>query len=457
MADVAPGGDSVGHRAQMLVVGGLALAVTIVALGLILNLAIFTENLTTRDVNQEAADATEYQTTSVESVARASRYVNLNDKGNLASGLDRELTRINDRRARYVAGQGGLANVSVVSTETGTRIRQDDGTRNFTNVSGASTWTLATDVGETARFFQTIKRGGLMEVALSSSLDDLRLNAYHVVIRDSKDGTFENGDDEVYRVFVFQDGLTDNVYLTVQEPGESFADKTLDSLDPCTTQKAEVEVDLIRNTFGGNDCTDELDFFDGSMSSTYAIKYNNTADLLGATKGTYDILIDKDSLAGSTASNYASSPSDDPYAYTAFFEATVKTTYRTSDVAVTTQRRTHPVATLSSFPGFRPRIDTGTVQDNSDGTDASYDVTWEVSDRDGDLDEVRLYLTNRSANERKDSTTVSVSGDRAGPQTNTLSELSGHGGDYVIRIVVIDENGNVVSEKTEDTADGTDP
>lgn len=459
MADVRSGdGTYPGTgRAQMLVVGGLALAVTIVALGLILNLAIFTENLTTRDVNQGAADATEYQETSVESVARALRYVNLHDKGSLDSGLDREIGRINDRRARYVAGQGGLADVSVVSTEKGTRIRQVEGSRNFTNVTGVSDWTVATDVRETARFFQSIKRGGLVEVTLTGSLDDLRLNAYHIVIRDSNDGTFENGDDDVYRVFVFQDGTTNNVYLTVQEPGESFTDATLDSLDPCTTQKAVVEVDLIHNTFGGNDCTEELAFFDGTMSSTYEIAYNNTANLLGATKGTYDILIGKDTLSAATQDNYASSASSDPYAYTAFFEATVDASYRTSEVTVTTPRRTHPVASLSSFPGFPPRITTFDVEDNSDGTDAIYNVTWEVSDRDGDLHEVRVHLTDRDDNDRVATDETSVSGKHAGPQSSGVSELTGYGDNYVIRIVVIDDNGNVVSKKTEDTADGTDP
>lgn len=450
MADVGP---DHGDRAQMIVIGALALAVTLVALGLVLNLAIFTENLTTRDVNQEAADTAEHQETNVESVGRALRYVNLNDKGSLDSGLDREMRRLNERRARYTAGQGSLTNLSTVSTEKGTRIRQVDETRPFTNEGGVSDWTLATDVERTNRFVQRIDRGSLLDLSIPP---DLKSNSYHIAIKDA------NGD--IWRVYVFQAGSTSNAYLTVQEPGESMPSLNLDQLDVCMTQKTVVDLDLVDSEFGGGSCS-QLDFFDetvatSDMATSYTVMYNNTNTLLGSVEGTYDILIDKDSLSATTVSNYASSDTDDPFQHQAFFEATVETTYRRSQVAVTTTRRTHPVASLSSFPGFPPRVDTFDVQDNSDSDAAKYDVTWAVSDRDGDLDEVRLYLTNQSSDSRVDDETISVSGDSAGPTTthleyDPLAYDPGH--DYVIRIVVIDGNGNVVSKKVEDTADGTDP
>lgn len=458
MADVGPGmdADRDRNRAQMIVIGALALAVTLVALGLVLNLAIFTENLTTRDVNQEAADTAEHQETSVQSVARAMRYVNLNDKGSLDSGLNREMRRLNERHARYAAGQGSITNVSLVSTERGTRIRQVDETRKFTNESGVSDWTVATDVERTNRFFQRIDRGSLLDLSLLEP--DLKANSYHIAIKDS------NGD--IWRVYVFQISEPGNAYLTVQEPGESLTDLNLDQLELCTANQSKVELDLPNSKFGNSnaDC-DQLDFFGetasaSAMSTSYTVMYNNTDTLLGSVKGTYDILIDKDSLSASTVENYASSDTDDPFQHQAFFEATVETTYRRSEIAATTTRKTHPVASLSSFPGFLPRIDTFDVQDNSDSDAAKYDVTWAVSDRDGDLDEVRLYLTNKTDNERKDEKTISVSGDSAGPTTthleyDPLAYDSGH--DYVIRIVVLDQNGNVVSKKVEDTADGTDP
>lgn len=441
------------HRAQMIVVGGLALAVAIVALGLILNLTIFNENLTTRDINQEAADATGYGTTTVESVGRALRYVNLNDKGSLDSGLEREMRRLNRGSSRYSAGAGGLTNASLVSTERGTRIRQDDETRRFTNESGTGNWTVATDVERTARFDQQIDRGSLTDISVSAV--NLRLNAYHVAIRDS--------DGNVWRVYVFQAGGTSNAYLTVREPGESLSNLNLDQLELCISQDAKLDLDFVENRFD-TPC-DQLDFFGetlatSDMSSKYTIMYNNTDTTLGSVRGRYDILVDNDALSATVEDNYATSATEDPFQHAAVFEATITTTYRTSDISTSVTRTTQPVATLTSFPGFVPRIETFDVADHSDNytADAVYNVTWSVSDRDGDLQEVRLYLTNEGSSDRVDQETISVSGDRAGPRSDGLAELiSSSGSDYVVRIVVIDGEGNVVSEKTEDTADGTDP
>lgn len=475
MADV---GVTLGEdRAQLLIVGALALAVSLVALGLILNFAIYTENIATRDGNHDASEAAQYAAMTTESVGQALRHVNVDvkDSSKQKSALDREITLLNEHHGRYGASDGSIVDIRTKNRVKGTRIRQDDETRNFTDDAGVSEWTLATGVGETTRFHQDIKRGGLFEMLITQTKDDLRLNGYHVTIRDSVNGVLGDGDDEMWRVYVFQDSLTDFVYLTVQDPSETFTGNPEAFADfiteTCITRKPVVNLGLVHNEFGGdpnnpNDDCAQLSFFEddpntptpeGQLSAEYKIMYNNTATVTGATKGTYDILVDKTPVDQSPYASVGSG--NDPIAYEAFFRATVLTTYRSEDTSITTRRNTGPVASLTDFPGFNPEIIRFEVTDTSTGgvsSKAEFEVTWEVEDRDANLQEVRLILTKKSDDDRKDSDTVTVSGDHAGPNTTILTHSGGDdsGEIYFIRTRVIDQDGNVVSRTKEEAADG---
>jgi len=90
-------------------------------------------------------------------------------------------------------------------------------------------------------------------------------------------------------------------------------------------------------------------------------------------------------------------------------------------------------------------------------SDAEFDATWEVSDADGDLSSVDLTLTDDTAGETEDTTTVSASGDTASGTTRLVAAGDdGSGNAYTVEATVTDGAGNTdtatttVSE-TEDT------
>ncbi|MEF8825976.1 MAG: S8 family serine peptidase [Halapricum sp.] len=79
-------------------------------------------------------------------------------------------------------------------------------------------------------------------------------------------------------------------------------------------------------------------------------------------------------------------------------------------------------------------------------SDAEFDVSWDVSDADGDLDSVDLTLTGDTAGETEDSATVSVSGDTASGTTRLVAVGDdGSGNSYTVDATVTDGAGTTAS------------
>jgi len=95
--------------------------------------------------------------------------------------------------------------------------------------------------------------------------------------------------------------------------------------------------------------------------------------------------------------------------------------------------------------------------ETSDG-DAEFDVSWQVSDGDGDLSSVDLTLTDDTAGETEDTASVSVSGSDASGTTRLVAAGDdGSGNSYTVDATVTDSGGNTGSgstsvSETEDTA-----
>ena len=93
-------------------------------------------------------------------------------------------------------------------------------------------------------------------------------------------------------------------------------------------------------------------------------------------------------------------------------------------------------------------------------SDAEFDVSWQVSDADGDLSTVDLTLTDDSDGSTEDTASVSVSGSDASGTTRLVAagdDGAGHG--YTVELVASDGNGNTSSATTsvtesEDTSGG---
>jgi subtilisin len=86
--------------------------------------------------------------------------------------------------------------------------------------------------------------------------------------------------------------------------------------------------------------------------------------------------------------------------------------------------------------------------ETSDG-DAEFDVSWQVSDGDGDLSSVDLTLTDDTAGSQEDTASVSVSGSDASGTTRLVAAGDdGSGNSYTVDATVTDSGGNTGSGST---------
>lgn len=161
MAEVSPG-----ERAQLILVGGIVVAFALVAIAMLLNSALYTENLATRGIGPEADRA-----------------------GDLASFAERGGTRVlvTENSVEYeswtaalfngtvsVAGMGelaeplrfsqngGLSTIAVNGTRRGAGLVQTNGSRNFTaegSTGDPGNWTLVETAGIRA-FHTTVNQSG---------------------------------------------------------------------------------------------------------------------------------------------------------------------------------------------------------------------------------------------------------------------------------------------------------
>jgi len=246
----------------MLLVAALGLAVAFVALALVLNAVVFTENLATRNPDP-ADDALAYEGAVTEGVggllAETNRhddadYVTLDDA--LRAGVDAW-----DRNAsQLVAADGAVTSVELNDTSNGTRIVQDTA-GDFNASDGSEDWTLAGEVSDVRRFVVVADpaSSGSLTIEVSNGSESWR-----VELSEDGDGTasvtvFESGsqmasvdhDDETVAVdltegtvngstvenFTFAAGVTPSYNVTVADGSAAtgryqlFVDEEHDDLD----------------------------------------------------------------------------------------------------------------------------------------------------------------------------------------------------------------------------------
>ena len=130
-------------RGQIFLVAALVLAVLFVGLALLLNTAIYTENLATRNTDPGTDPSISYRHAAEEAAVEVMVRENANH-------TDLPFSDVEDRYLRGVDGWSNaaslhgarharVANVTVDSTVHGTRFEQTDLNRNFTNESGTVT------------------------------------------------------------------------------------------------------------------------------------------------------------------------------------------------------------------------------------------------------------------------------------------------------------------------------
>lgn len=286
------------ERGQLVLLSGLLLATSLVALVLILNSAIYTENLATRNDGAPATDAIEYRENARQGVAGSIEHVNRHarsrNKGNHTDALDESIASWTNRSLQHVALDGHAANVTLnrsTAIEWGTRIGQN-ADRNFTNANGDPSWEVVGNVSNAVRF---------------------RMNVTNESLNGQTNSPFIfwiNNSTESHEISVYRSGSST---ITV-DGGDGF---------PCSVSGPRAEIDLLNATIEnattqrGCQALKFVDSFD-----SYQVEYQNADNV----SGVYELSTEGDptQLTGNT-NNY--SVSSNPYITWAIREATVDVVY----------------------------------------------------------------------------------------------------------------------------------
>jgi hypothetical protein len=330
VADLSPGSRREGERGQLLLIGAFIIAVSFVVLALVVNSAIFTENLATRDEVAGSGDALEYRQEVTQSGGDVLTEINQNnsiDTSDQDDKLEENLGYINTQGGLQQSAQGRIVEVEngSVVIETGIKVAQDT-SRPFSNTSATSDfpavvtdWVVVEDVETTRNLRMNIT--DLDELASPSDPRPFELE-------------IENSSASWGMTIIYED-TTDLVTVTVESP-------THGSPELCTRTATDfIEIDVTRGTVGGEPCHALSQTTDGTpmwfgLEGEYDIKFNNYDSI----EGTYSFIIDDGDFDDDNFGDGGSNPDDysyDPYYRDAIYNATVPFNYHTADVGYETE------------------------------------------------------------------------------------------------------------------------
>ncbi|WP_232688314.1 DUF7261 family protein [Halobacterium zhouii] len=271
--------DSRDGRGQLILVAGFGLAVAFVALALVLNTVVFTENLATRN-HDRTDEALAFEGAVEQGVGGIVSEVNDNESAtyvSLQAELNASIPQWSDNATLLSAARGSLRNGSLAGVENGTRLARP-------STGKLATGDLAVDVSETRRFqlFVTPESatGVTVEVA---------------------------GDDDLWSVTV--SNSTENPSWTdvvVSQNGDVVAQNT--------TKSNTVEVDLTEGLVNGTRVANWT--FAGGVDAPYTISV--TGD--GETTGKYVLFVDEQVSDLTT-----DAPTATPAIYRAYVDISVRT------------------------------------------------------------------------------------------------------------------------------------
>lgn len=295
-------------RGQLMLVGSLALAVVFVSFAFLLNTAIYTETIASRGTGVEADNVVGYRTAAGDaaggtvdrlSVGRNATYASLHDNLTAAVGAWDAGT------ARHYAKEGDVPSATLTSVTDGTRIVQN-GSRNFTDATTATDWTLASDV--LARNFTMTVEGDELVTSDESDVEAGNADgAFNVTFRNATD---------TYAVHVYES--SDDVTFRTVGPGGT-------TVGSCTRPSGPVEVDFSEGTVNGTACA-ALDFY-RTFEGEYDVRYANADEV----SGTYSLTVDDrfDELQAVHFTNYGG---DGPFRSTAVYAVDLEVVYRSASV-----------------------------------------------------------------------------------------------------------------------------
>jgi hypothetical protein len=312
-------GASRSDRGQLFLIGALALAVLLIAVALLLNTAIYTENLATRSSGVDAPEMIEYQSAAHEHTT--TEFSRVNDENvsdatpydDIHSNYTASVDAWDEAAASQRSADGHVAALSLTNTTNGTRIAQDE-SRNFTSADGNVSWVLAEDA-HARNYTMTVEQGSLTDTDLGNLLAD---GAYHV--------NFTAGSD-VWSVYVYE-GATSTVNVTVQDSGTT--------VGSCQSTATDTTINVTNASVNGQPCP-SLAFFD-DIGSDYDVSYGNASEV----NGTYSLVVDREISAVEGDDYHDDDSGDSPYVTPVLYAVEFDLAYETPTAYYETDYRIAP-------------------------------------------------------------------------------------------------------------------
>lgn len=317
MADV-----SRNSRGQLLLVGALTFAVILIALAVLLNAAIYTGNVATRDAGPGSDEAIEFRWETSSMVRSTMHDLNARQNESYANLRENLTATIGDWDTAMQTHTGEsltAATVETAAVTNGTTVRQT-APRNFTSASEAANWTVAND--STVRSFR-----------MNVSQDSLA-SPENII-----DGVV-GADSPSYYNIEFDDGSTSYTAQVRATNGSDVIVRVRDSSEnqvgtDCQVTPTDdwVWINITSTKIGGENCPALEQAFDG-LDDRYTISYGNSENV----NGTYSLVVDRplDQLATGAATDGT------PTATQALYSAELRLTYRSTNVYYESDRRIAP-------------------------------------------------------------------------------------------------------------------
>jgi hypothetical protein len=321
-----------GERGQILLVAAFILAVTFVTLALVVNSAIFTENLATRDDVAGSHDALEVRYELQENVGNLMPAVNnesLGDDTALRTDMQEGVENITIDLGIQQSTQGRLVNVTYVDETVGTKYAQNE-SRNFTSAapSNSINWNL-------------------------TEYDDFDVRDFTINVTDP---STLSGSTPFRVVVADRFAPVEEWNLTVTEgpnPGETTVEvrhSEHSGVESCTRDHSSdgfVRIDITGGTVGGEPCPALTRLSDGTqmwfgtgVPDTRYIGFRNADNI----EGTYSFILDvpMDTASAGFPSASESHPPDNTFDEDALYSVTVFYEFYTASVRYETDIRVAP-------------------------------------------------------------------------------------------------------------------
>ncbi|WP_324756867.1 DUF7261 family protein [Haloarcula sp. GH36] len=310
--------DLSADRGQIILIAAFALAVTFIALALVVNAAIFTENLASRGETAGSDDALLLRHSVEQSVGRAvtnANTYNSSTESALNSSVDASVDNVSQAVTRQQSVSGRIVTVSGPAYTHGTQIVDNaSGGSDFRGAASTDNWTVATGVNArayTMRIYDANTAGGANFGGTKT--DEFRLNV--------TDGS------DTWRVNVTEQASGD-VAVGVNEVG---GDEGVCTASPTG---GPVDIDLTGGRVGGEPCA-PLAFAEG-VGSGYDIEYNNSH----LVSGNYSLVVDQDEYTNGNLTSGIGT--DEPGTQHGIYAVTVTYRYDGSSITYETEVRVAP-------------------------------------------------------------------------------------------------------------------